>query len=207
MSRLLIYLLLLLFTFNMNSEDVVYSVEWVHHPDSSIRLPNKYDLNNDVAAQLEILADGISYSEVEGNVLGGIVNLNNRHVLYVCDGTRHIRLYSDGNIPLDIDFTKFDDTKGGVKGEEFYLLRISQKRPKQPVGLGSRILTFKSDEPLDSIIVDGNSWQLNESVAQKLVPFGDYSYKAYSHGYPLLNGTVTVIGGIGSKIVKLKFKN
>ncbi|MDE6561810.1 MAG: hypothetical protein K2K75_10550 [Muribaculaceae bacterium] len=205
MVRLLCLLTLFYVALNIKGDEIVYSIERVHNPDSSLSLPEKFDLNNDVTAQIEIIADDIKFVEVEGNAISGIEKHNNRSILYLCDGSRHIRLYSEGNLPLDIDFTRFDDAKRGVKGGEFYLLRIFPKNEKQIVGLGSRILTFKSDEPLDSIIVDGIKWEVKEHISQKLVPFGEYEYKAYSHGLKQLDGTVNVAGGLGSKTVKLNF--
>ncbi|MDE5849992.1 MAG: hypothetical protein K2H38_07610 [Muribaculaceae bacterium] len=181
-------------------------MEKVANPDDSVLFPYKYDFNNDVTAQVEILAEGIKFVEVEGNAIGGIQNFKNRSILYLCDGSRHIRLFSEGNLPLDIDFSKFEDTKRGVKGGELYLLKISKERQKQSFALGSRILAFKMEGPLDSLIVNGVQWPIENQVSQKLVPFGEYTYKAFSNGQFQKDGTVTLTEGLGSKIVKIPFE-
>lgn len=209
MRHLTIVILGLLASIYMYAQEVEVSVCRLSASDTIPSLPARYDINNDISARVDILCDKLAEVEVRGNVVGNIINYEGRLIVYLCDGTRKIHLYSAGNLPLEIDFTTYPDTKYGVKGGEIYALSVSVPPSESSLpdyGIGSKMLLFESDIPLDKLVVNGEKWNVSGKFAKKLVPYGEYGYEAYSSSNEKISGTVKVDNSLGNKRVKLKFK-
>ena len=109
-------------------------------------------------------------------------------------------------MPLQIDFTKYEDSSNGLEGGCTYCLSlVGDKVKKKTYPKGAANLIFVSNVPLKKIVVNGLEWLVNGKMSKRLVQYGEYNYEAYADGYLPITGTIEVVKALWGKSVNLNF--
>ena len=178
--------------------------------DENIAMTNaRYDLNNDLTSV--VIIEGIPDDGVEihdGSVIDCIKTSESVCTLYILDRTKKITVYSPGFLPLEVRFDSYEFTKSGVIGGTTYKLVLSKPKKKKEYGAGSKMVIFRSNEPISRLVVDGNEWDIPEEnpvMLKRLMPYGEYDYKITSISGKMKEGIVEVDNSFGSKTVNINF--
>lgn len=169
----------------------------------------RLDLNGNLTAALVFLTelDGIV---VRGNVIGEPVREPGRVTVFLTEGTKMIQVFSDGNLPIDLDFTDFPALQNGLKGGITYSVEVktlTDEAPPKTVEKGSNMLQFRADQPLRRLSVGGEEWKVSGTTAKKLMPFGEYDFTAESESGITRKGKAVVKNAFGSCVVNLRFND
>lgn len=184
----------------------VLSISLQKEDSTAIQYP-RYDLNGDLTGVIKIYYTGDKDIGFRGNIVGNVVIQSDCRMFYLIGGTRRLHIYMEGSTPMEVDFTKYPDLERGIIGGNTYYMQLKEYPDNNKIyDKGSNILIFKSDIPIKRLSVNGYDWPINGLTAKRLMPFGEYEYRAYSISDKLLTGKVEVVESIGNIIVKLKFE-
>lgn len=187
----------------------VSSVEMIQS-DSTCFISPRYDLNGNACAVIKVFASSITgLLDFKGNIIGDVKVDGSSYTIYVTDRTKRIKVYHPNYIPIIIDFTQYEDSRKGIKGNHVYSVNISgddsMKSNKTYNISGSRILSFSSDVPLRQLFVNGVEWKITDNTSKRLMPYGEYEYEAVTDGDVRKKGKVELVPSFGSMVVNIDF--
>ena len=167
----------------------------------------RYDLNDNIAAVVVFTGVGNRDMDFRGNIIGGVIKEDSCHIVYLADKTKRLHIYCSDCVPAEIDFTEYSNSEKGVLGGKTYCVSLVMPKKDKDYGIGSNVLVFESNTPLQSVIVNGEEWHFNGTTSKRLVPYGEYHYEIHSDTNEIITGDVEVTGSFGNQIVRLNFKN
>lgn len=166
----------------------------------------RYDLNDNKCAAIIIMPEENGELQFRGMVVGKVEKKSTRYILYMPMKTKRLYIYHSNYMPLQIDFTKYEDSSNGLEGGCTYCLSlVGDKVKKKTYPKGAANLIFVSNVPLKKIVVNGLEWLVNGKMSKRLVQYGEYNYEAYADGYLPITGTIEVVKALWGKSVNLNF--
>lgn len=174
--------------------------------DSTAILNPVYDINNESCAVLKVYAGSISELTFSGMIVGDVIkNSSNIYLLHIPNKTKRIKYRHPEFLPGVIDFTEFQLS---VEGGKVYSATLKEDSVESPSSNTIQYLTFKSEYPLKSFLVNGEEWtckkDTNIYIARKMVPLGLYNYVAYTEDGRVYTGIVEVKNAKINKTVKIE---
>jgi len=180
--------------------------------DSLISKPLPVDLNNNISAVVVLsFKEQINGVSFRGNIIKRDSIKSSVYVLYVSQGTKRITLQHEDFYPFVLDFQE-----NGIKieGGHAYHAMIDNITSENTNSLSDivkqqkievRQLVFKSDTPIQKLLVNGNVWLFEKGISSKSVPCGTYRYHAESTDGRVVDGQVDVSSKSLMKNVKINF--
>lgn len=159
----------------------------------------KRDLNKDLCALVKIqVVDEIT--EIEGNVIGDIVNHGVEKWVYMAKGSKNMKIHFQNNLPIRV---KFQDYKiSALQSNRVYELVIKVPTTMMPVKQTANVkgnnLQMRITPNNASVTIWGDDMQrrvyrpLDDGSLSVFLPYGRYYYQASASGYESTEGTVFV---------------
>ena len=135
---------------------------------------------------------------IEGNKIGDIVNMGVEKWIYMCKGSRNIRIHFKNHLPARI---KFQDYKiGGLESNRVYELVIEASKPIVPdskdVKGGNLQLRVSPSNATVYLWGDNMAKKAyrpqDDGILRVNLPYGRYHYQAQANGYNDSEGSVFV---------------
>lgn len=147
------------------------------------------DYNKQLCALVKIqVVDGIT--DVEGNVMGDIINHGVEKWVYLAQGSRNMKIHLRNNLPITVMFRDYGIN--GLKSNRVYQLVIADNQAKPDVNREKKnnYVVF-SVMPRNAIVyVDDNLYEPNaDGLLSIYLPYGQHSYKIdATGGYESIKG-------------------
>ena len=136
-------------------------------------------------------------TRVEGTKIGDIVNKGVEKWIYMCKGSRNVRIHLKNHLPVKV---MFQDYKiNGLESNRVYELvleipdapvpTVASVAPPQTIREASQTLTIKYKPNNATVLVDSKPYQGDGKVDITL-PVGEHSYVIAAVGYITAEGTV-----------------
>lgn len=136
-------------------------------------------------------------TRVEGTKIGDIVNKGVEKWIYMCKGSRNVRIHLKNHLPVKV---MFQDYKiNGLESNRVYELileipdapvsTVTTVAPQQTKSVTSQTLTIKYKPNNATVLVDSKPYQGDGKVDITL-PVGEHSYVIAAVGYITAEGTV-----------------
>lgn len=155
------------------------------------------DLNGALCALIKIqVVDNIE--RVEGNKIGSIVNRGVEKWVYMCKGSRNMKIHLKNHLPVRVLFQNYKIN--GLESNRVYELVI--EIPDAPVASVESVV--QQEEPAETkfqkmvinyspanamVLVDSKPYKSNGSLELQL-PVGEHSYIVAAEGYTVYEGTI-----------------
>ena len=190
---LIIYFCLVFFTANAQEAATVKSFTLT--TDHISARDRRNDLNGDACALVKVqVVDDIE--RVEGNKVGDIVNRGVEKWVYMCKGSRNMRIHLKNHLPVRVLFKDFQIS--GLESNRVYELVI--EIPDAPVTISPNsgsttvakqklILNYSPSNAI--VFVDGKQYRGNGGVELEL-QVGTHDYFIAADGYIADNGEVNL---------------
>lgn len=178
-------LLLCAFVLSVSSQKTTATVKsFVQTTDHISGSDRRNDLNGTPCALVKVqVVDDIS--RVEGNRIGDIVNKGVEKWVYMCKGSRNMKIVLKNHLPLTI---KFPDYKiKGLESNRVYELIIETPDAFRPVDNQKLIINYTPSHAM--VLIDSKSYKGNGRVEVEL-PVGEHSYTIAADGYGTAQSSV-----------------
>jgi len=177
-------LLMCMITLNMAAQGEATIKSFVETTDHISGNNRRNDLNGNPCALVKVqVVDEIV--RVEGNRIGNIVNKGVEKWVYMCKGSRNMRIHLKNHLPVKV---MFQDYKiNGLESNRVYELVIeSTDIPNQT---GKQKLTINYAPSHAMVLIDSKSYRGNGRIETEL-PVGEHRYIIAAEGYITAEGTV-----------------
>jgi len=154
------------------------------------------DLNNKPCALVKVQSlDDIS--EVEGNVMGDIVNRGVEKRIYMAEGSRNMKIHLKNNLPVTIKFRDYNIT--ALKGNRVYSVVLNTpNQPKANESVKGNYLRMHITPQNANVAIWGENMQRQvyrpktDGSLFVFLPYGRYNYHVSANGYKDYESSVFV---------------
>lgn len=156
------------------------------------------DLNRQLCALVKVqVVDDIT--DVEGNVVGPIINHGVEKWVYMAKDSRNMKIHLKNNLPILVKFRDYKVTS--LKSNRVYVLVINAPRTasvEQPAKVESNFLSMQVTPANADVTIWGNDQQKKvyrpqaDGSLRLSLPYGRYYYEAKANGYRDTEGSVFV---------------
>lgn len=157
------------------------------------------DYNKQLCALVKVqVVDEIT--DVEGNVMGDIVNHGVEKWVYLAQGSRNMKIHLRNNLPITVQFRKYNINE--LKSNRVYVLTIKtpQAAPRQSevTSVNSNYLQMNISPANAIVYISGDNRQRQTCRPQGdghlkvKLPYGRYQYEVEANGYHSQSGSVFV---------------
>lgn len=156
------------------------------------------DLNRQLCALVKVqVVDDII--DVEGNVVGDIVNRGVEKWVYMAKGSRNMKIHLKNNLPVLVKFRDYN--MASLKSNRVYVLVINAPRSasvEQSTIVESNYLSMQVTPANANVTIWGNDQQKKvyrpqaDGTLSLSLPYGRYYYKVQANGYSDAEGSVFV---------------
>lgn len=138
-------------------------------------------------------------TDVEGNVMGDVVNKGVEKWVYMASGSRNMKIHFGNNLPLKVDFKNYDIQ--GLKGNRIYELSIdvpNKPKAKEVEEVKGNYLQMRVVPEKTTVVLWGDDMTPKSFAADQrgeikvYLPYGRYHYKATATDYQTMEGSVFV---------------
>ena len=145
------------------------------------------DFNNDLCALLKIqVLDDIL--DVEGNVMGEIVNRGVEKWVYMAKGSKNLKIHFKNHLPLKIIF--LDYNIGDLEGNCVYELVLEvPNSPSQNRTITKQTMVLEY-RPVDATVMVDSKIRKGNGRIELLLPVGEHKYMIAAEGYITIEGVV-----------------
>ena len=164
-----------------------------HIPSSDRRK----DLNGALCALVKIqVVDNIE--RIEGNKIGSIVNRGVEKWVYMCKGSRNMKIHLKNHLPVRVLFQNYKIN--GLQSNRVYEMVIeipdapvasvvSVPQQEQPAEAKLQKMVINYSPANAMVLVDSKPYKSNGSLELQL-PVGEHSYIVAAEGYTVYEGTI-----------------
>lgn len=186
-----ILMLLCLFPSEMMAQATVSGFS--EAPDFIAGDDQRRDYNNQLCALVKIqVLDEIT--DLEGNVMGDIVNRGVEKWVYMAEGSRNMKIHLKNSLPLTIKFKEYGINS--LIGNRVYVLTIKgEKAEEQLVDF-----TLRYSPKNAMVLIDAKTYQGIDGVINAQFLPGQYTYIVTADGYEPSEGSVTLKAGKASRL-------
>ena len=153
--------------------------------DISAQTQSRKDLNDRNCALVKVQFVG-AISEVEGNVVKPLVNHGNETWVYMPQGSRQLKLFTQSYLPVMVTFADYGVEK--LESNRTYVLVMT--KPMNSVGQQKQTLTIRYTPTSATVLVDNKMVRGNNGVAKTTLPVGQHSFVVACDGYESEEGMV-----------------
>lgn len=157
------------------------------------------DLNGAPCALIKIqVVDEID--RIEGNNIGEVINRGVEKWVYMCKGSRNMRIHLKNHLPVRVIFK--NHKINGLQGNRVYELVLNvpdqAAMPASVAEVSGNKLQIKIDPPQATVYIWGEELQrkvykpLDDGTITVHLPYGRYHYEAKAEGYNNVEGNVFV---------------
>lgn len=167
------------------------------------------DMNGDPCALVKVqVLDDIE--RVEGNKIGEVVNKGVEKWIYMCKGSRNVRLHLKNHLPVRVMFQDYDIN--GLESNRVYELVIEASNPVQQsqVNVKGNNLQLRVSPSNATVYLWGDNLTKkayrpqNDGTLTVYLPYGRYHYQAQANGYTDQEGSVFVDDNNGWETIVLE---
>ena len=147
------------------------------------------DLNGTPCALVKVqVADEIE--RIEGNKIGNIVDRGVEKWVYMCAGSRNIKIHLKHHLPVKVMFQDYHIN--GLESNRVYELVIDTPNESATDihNITNQKLTINYSPPYATIMVDSKLCKGNNGQIELELPIGEHSYLIAAEGYITAEGTV-----------------
>lgn len=190
-------LLLCLYALNVGAQETTKVKSFVVTTQHIPLNDRREDLNHDPCALVKVqVIDEIS--RIEGNKIGDIVNKGVEKWIFMCKGSRNMKIHLKNNLPVTV---KFRDYKiNGLESNRVYelILDVPQKQDIAPVHENNGVLQMKVFPTQATISIWGDNFSKQSYRPQDdgtlTIPlaYGRYHYNAKAEDFQDKEGSVFV---------------
>ena len=189
-------LCLIAFTATAQEATVKSFTQTTDHIPSNDR---RNDLNGSPCALVKVqVVDNIE--RIEGNVIGDVVNRGVEKWVYMCKGSRNMRIHLKNFLPVMVMFRDYQ--VNGLESNRVYELVIEVPKTPEfntPVGdVKGNTLQMRVNPANATLTIWGDDMDRqvyrpqDDGMLSVFLPYGRYHYQATANGYEPLGGTVFV---------------
>ena len=153
--------------------------------DISAQTQSRKDLNDRNCALVKVQFVG-TISEVEGNVVKPLVKHGNETWVYMPQGSRQLKLFTQSYLPVMVTFADYGVEK--LESNRTYVLVMT--KPMASVGQQKQTLTIRYTPTSATVLVDNKMVRGNNGVAKTTLPVGQHSFVVFCDGYESEEGMV-----------------
>ena len=153
--------------------------------DISAQTQSRKDLNDRNCALVKVQFVG-TISEVEGNVVKPLVKHGNETWVYMPQGSRQLKLFTQSYLPVMVTFADYGVEK--LESNRTYVLVMT--KPMASVGQQKQTLTIRYTPTSATVLVDNKMVRGNNGVAKTTLPVGQHSFVVACDGYESEEGMV-----------------
>lgn len=124
-------------------------------------------------------------SRVEGNRIGNIVNKGVEKWVYMCKGSRNMRIHLKNHLPVRIMFQDYKIK--GLESNRVYELVIETPDVPQPIDKQKLIINYTPSHAM--VLIDSKPYKGNGRIEVEL-PVGEHSYTIAADGYGTAESSV-----------------
>ena len=180
-----IALLLCVFALNASSQKAATIKSFVQTTDHISGSDRRNDMNGTPCALVKVqVVDDIS--RVEGNRIGDIVVKGVEKWVYMCKGSRNMRIHLKNHLPVKIMFQ--DYLINGLESNRVYELVI--ETPDTPIQIDKQQKLVINYTPTNAmVLIDSKPYRGNGRIETEL-PVGEHRYIIAADGYITAEGVV-----------------
>ena len=181
-------LLLLLFVFQtvvVSAQELTVKSFKLAENDISAQTQPRKDLNDRNCALVKVQFVG-AISEVEGNVVKPLMKHGNETWVYMPQGSRQLKLFTQSYLPVMVTFADYGVEK--LESNRTYVLVMT--KPMASFGLQKQTLTIRYTPSSATVLVDNKMVRGRNGVARITLPVGLHTYIVASDGYESEEGMV-----------------
>lgn len=180
-----IVLLLCAFVLNASSQKTATVKSFVQTTDHISGSDRRNDMNGTPCALIKVqVVDDIS--RVEGNRIGDIVTKGVEKWVYMCKGSRNMRIHLKNHLPVKIMFQDYQIN--GLESNRVYELVL--ETPDAPAQLDKQQKLIINYTPANAmVLIDSKSYRGNGRIETEL-PVGEHRYIIAADGYITAEGVV-----------------
>lgn len=179
-----IVLLLCAFVVNASPQKAATVKSFVQTTDHISGSDRRNDMNGTPCALVKVqVVDDIS--RVEGNRIGDIVVKGVEKWVYMCKGSRNMRIHLKNHLPVKIMFQDYKIK--GLESNRVYELVIDA--PDTPQQLDKQKLVINYAPSHAMVLIDSKSYKGNGRIEVEL-PVGEHSYTIAADGYGTTQSSV-----------------
>jgi hypothetical protein len=180
-----IVLLLFVFVFNAASQKTATVKSFVQTSDHISGADRRKDLNGTPCALVKVqVVDDIS--RVEGNRIGDIVAKGVEKWVYMCKGSRNMRIHLKNHLPVKIMFQDYQIN--GLESNRVYELVIETPDASNQLEKQQKLVVNYSPENA-MVLIDSKPYKGSGRIETKL-PVGEHRYIIAADGYITAEGVV-----------------
>lgn len=180
-----IVFLLCAFVLNASSQKAATVKSFVQTTDHISGSERRNDMNGTPCALVKVqVVDDIS--RVEGNRIGDIVNKGVEKWVYMCKGSRNMRIHLKNHLPVKVMFQDYQIN--GLESNRVYELVI--ETPDVPAQLDKQQKLVINYTPANAmVLIDSKPYRGNGRIETEL-PVGEHRYIIAADGYITAEGVV-----------------
>jgi len=180
-----IVFLLCAFVLNASSQKAATVKSFVQTTDHISGSERRNDMNGTPCALVKVqVVDDIS--RVEGNRIGDIVNKGVEKWVYMCKGSRNMRIHLKNHLPVKVMFQDYQIN--GLESNRVYELVI--ETPDAPTQLEKQQMLVINYTPENAmVLIDSKPYRGNGRIETEL-PVGEHRYIIAADGYNTAEGVV-----------------
>ena len=182
---LFLFLFFVLHVFGICAQELTVKSFKLAENDISAQTQPRKDLNDRNCALVKVQFVGV-ISEVEGNVVKPLVKHGNETWVYMPQGSRQLKLFTQSYLPVMVTFADYGVEK--LESNRTYVLVMT--KPMASVGLQKQTLTIRYTPSSATVLVDNKMVRGSNGVARITLPVGQHTYIVASDGYESEEGMV-----------------
>ena len=178
-----IALLLFVFVLNATSQKTATVKSFIQTADHISGADRRNDLNGTPCALVKVqVVDDIS--RVEGNRIGEVVNKGVEKWVYMCKGSRNMRIHLKNHLPVKV---LFQDYKiNGLESNRVYELVIDANE-SDANAMQRLVINYT---PTDATVIVDNKLIKGNGRIELNLPVGDHNYTIAAEGYVTAESTI-----------------
>ena len=184
-KSLFLFLFFVLHVFDICAQELMVKSFKLAENDISAQTQPRKDLNDRNCALVKVQFVGV-ISEVEGNVVKPLVKHGNETWVYMPQGSRQLKLFTQSYLPVMVTFADYGVEK--LESNRTYVLVMT--KPMASVGQQKQMLTIRYTPSTATVLVDNKMVRGSNSVARITLPVGQHTYIVASDGYESEEGMV-----------------
>ena len=184
-KSLFLFLFFVLHTFEICAQELTVKSFKLAENDISAQTQSRKDLNDRNCALVKVQFVGV-ISEVEGNVIKPLVKHGNETWVYMPQGSRQLKLFTQSYLPVMVIFADYGVEK--LVSNRTYVLVMT--KPMNSVGQQKQTLTIRYSPSSATVLVDNKMVRGNNGVAKTTLPVGQHSFVVACDGYESEEGMV-----------------
>ena len=184
-KSLLLFLFFVLHVFDICAQELMVKSFKLAENDISAQTQPRKDLNDRNCALVKVQFVG-AISEVEGNVVKPLVKHGNETWVYMPQGSRQLKLFTQSYLPVMVTFADYGVEK--LESNRTYVLVMT--KPMASVGQQKQMLTIRYTPSSATVLVDNKMVRGSNGVAKTTLPVGQHSFVVACDGYESEEGTV-----------------